>query len=131
MTRTPHPIDQHVGARLRLCRVENDLTQTQLGEKLDLSFQQIQKCEKGANRISASVLFRMTGIFDVSVLHFFDGLTPDSDSEVKKKHNIEFTNLQSAREDLRILKAYSNITDKNIRRTILHLVEEISDNDSH
>ncbi len=130
MTRTPDPIDMHVGARLRLCRIENDVTQIQLGEKLDLSFQQIQKYEKGANRISASVLFRMAGIFDVSVLYFFDGLTPESDSAEKKLLNIEFINLQSVREDLRFLKAYSNITDKNIRRTILHLVEEISDDDN-
>ncbi len=127
MQATPHPIDVHVGARLRLCRIESDVTQTQLGEKLDLSFQQIQKYEKGANRISASVLFRMAGILDVSVLYFFDGLSHESGSAEKKQTDINTPSLHTAREDLRFLKAFSKITDKNIRKTILNLVEEISD----
>ncbi len=127
---TPHPTDVYVGARLRLCRLENEVTQSQLGEKLDLSFQQIQKYEKGTNRISAGVLFTIAGIFDISVLYFFEGLTPESDTAEKKQRNIELLNLHSVREDSRILKAFSNITDKNIRRTIVQLVEEISGNDS-
>jgi transcriptional regulator with XRE-family HTH domain len=70
----PHPTDIHVGARLRDLRVARGLSQTDLGNKLDVSFQQVQKCEKGINRIGASRLLQCATALGVSVSYFFDGL---------------------------------------------------------
>ena len=70
----PDPVDIHVGARVRERRVSLGMSQTDLGEYLRLSFQQIQKYERGATRISASKLWALSNLFEVSVEWFFDGL---------------------------------------------------------
>ena len=70
----PDPVDVHVGKRIRERRVSLGLSQTDLGDNLGLTFQQIQKYEKGANRISASKLWALSNLFKVSIEWFFDGL---------------------------------------------------------
>ncbi len=74
-TGTPHPVDVHVGQRLRLRRKLAGLSQTELGEKIGVTFQQLQKYESGANRISASRLFDLSRVLDVPVSYFFDEMT--------------------------------------------------------
>jgi transcriptional regulator with XRE-family HTH domain len=69
-----HPVDLHVGMRLRLRRREMKVTQTDLAEHLGISFQQVQKYERGMNRLSASRLYEIAGILRVSVEYFFEGL---------------------------------------------------------
>ena len=72
--KVPNPIDVHVGSRLRMRRMLMGLSQEKLGDSLKVTFQQIQKYEKGSNRISASRLFEISGILDVSLQFFFDGI---------------------------------------------------------
>ena len=79
--KNPNPIDVHVGARLRMRRVLQGMSQEKLGEKLDLTFQQVQKYEKGANRVSASRLYQIGEILKVPVDFFFDGLPDPSMSD--------------------------------------------------
>ncbi len=73
----PHPIDIHVGSRVKLRRTLLGLSQTALGDTLGLTFQQVQKYERGINRISASKLWMLTQILDVPVSFFFDGVDED------------------------------------------------------
>ncbi len=75
---TPHPVDIHVGARIRLRRTLLGMSQEKLGEGVDLTFQQIQKYEKGTNRVSASRLYQFSQALNVPVSFFFDGLDSPS-----------------------------------------------------
>ncbi len=72
--KSPHPVDAHVGRRVRIRRVMREMSQTNLAEKLGLTFQQQQKYESGANRISASRLWAIAQILNVPVTYFFEGL---------------------------------------------------------
>ncbi len=76
-TGRPHPVDIHVGARARQRRVLLGMNQTKLGDALGLSFQQVQKYERGTNRISASKLFKWSQVLDVSIEYFFDHMPPE------------------------------------------------------
>lgn len=70
----PHPVDIHIGNRVRTIRIRRGLTQTALAQMIDLTFQEIQKYERGANRVSGSRLYEMAGALDVPVTAFFEGL---------------------------------------------------------
>ncbi len=76
-TGNPHPIDVHVGARVRQRRVLLGMNQTKLGDALGLTFQQVQKYESGRNRISASKLFKLSQVLEVSIEYFFDDMPPE------------------------------------------------------
>lgn len=78
MTDTPNPVDQHVGARIRARRKQMDVNQEKLAGALGLTFQQIQKYERGTNRVSASKLFAVARFLDVPIGWFFDGLSDQS-----------------------------------------------------
>jgi transcriptional regulator with XRE-family HTH domain len=74
-----HPVDRHVGQQLRIRRIHSNLSQTELGAKIGLSYQQIQKYESGKNRISASMLYEFAGRLNVPVAQFFEGFSqPDA-----------------------------------------------------
>ncbi len=87
-TGTPHPVDVHVGARVRVRRTLLGMTQTSLGEAIGLTFQQMQKYERGANRISASRLFDLSRLLDVPVEHFFEEMPAEvaASSPAQKRH---------------------------------------------
>ncbi len=125
MSTSPNPIDQFVGARLKQLRLERNQTQKQLGQALDRTFQQVQKYENGSNRISASMLYQIAGIFDVPILYFFQGLSSDAGSISFDDENIKNQNLMATRDSLRLVKAFFKLKDNKIRRIILQLVEEI------
>jgi len=72
----PHPVDVHVGARIRLRRKTLRISQSDLGEALGLSFQQVQKYERGGNRVSASKLYEIAGKLETPIGYFFEGLSP-------------------------------------------------------
>ncbi|WEO64054.1 helix-turn-helix domain-containing protein [Rhizobium rhizogenes] len=80
-TQAIHPIDRHVGQQLRIIRIHSNLSQTELGHKVDLSYQQIQKYESGKNRMSASVLYEIANCLNVPISRFYDGL-PQAGSEL-------------------------------------------------
>lgn len=107
----PHPTDVHVGHRLREVRIMRGLTQTQLGERLGISFQQVQKYEKGTNRIGSSRLWDMCGILDVPVTFFFDGLGGDSEDQEKV-----------SRRALQLAKELDRIEDEGVKTSFLQLL---------
>lgn len=127
---TPNPVDIHVGGRLRLQRTLVGLSQGTLGDEVGLTFQQIQKYERGANRIGASRLFEFSRILSVPVSFFFDGISDDLDSaDVRfergmqyKKEGLPTQDTMAKRETLELVRAYYGIEDPKVRDSIYQLV---------
>jgi transcriptional regulator with XRE-family HTH domain len=117
-----HPTDKHVGARLRMRRLMLDKSQEEVANALGLTFQQVQKYEKGANRISASRLQQLCKILSVPVPFFFEGLpdTPDVDGESAALNGVLATS-----DGIALASAYTRIRDPKVRRAIVALVEQI------
>ena len=115
----PLPIDVHVGRRVRLRRTLLGLNQTQLGEGLGLTFQQIQKYERGTNRISASKLYQLTRILDVPMLYFFDGL--DEGGKASQSDDILLK-----RETLELVRAYFRIGDPAARERLFAMTQAMA-----
>ncbi len=125
-TGTPHPVDVHVGQRLRLRRKLAGLSQTELGEKIDLTFQQLQKYESGANRISASRLFDLSRVLDVPVSYFFDEMTENvSDAGKTEAALTDEPNLMAKRETLELARAYTRIADPKLRQLLRSLITAV------
>ena len=116
----PHPVDVHVGSRVRLRRKLTGLSQIQLGQKLGLTFQQIQKYERGFNRVSASRLYQMSHILGVPVSFFFD----DLDEEAAARSPDE---IMLKRETLEFVRAYYRIGDPAAREGLRKLTEAMAD----
>ena len=122
-----HPIDVHVGSRVRLRRTLLGLNQTQLGEKLGITYQQIQKYEQGVSRISASRLCQMTRILDVPVSFFFDDMPLQTDDAVP--HPVSSGALGGVmlkRETLEFVRAYYRIGDPAVRRHLFELAKAMT-----
>jgi transcriptional regulator with XRE-family HTH domain len=115
-------IDQHVGERIRLRRAELGLTQEQLAEALEVSYQQIQKYETGANRISASRIFQMARRLDVDLDYFFEGLPVEDRSE---QPPLEHGGRQ--RSAIELVRKFAQIDDPQVRAAIAGLVKAIVD----
>src|SRR5207249_4953907 len=113
--------DIELGKRIRLRRVEQRISQSDLGEKLGVSFQQVQKYEKGVNRVGASRLQQIATALDVPVTFFYDG-----DGNTKEVESLLF--LDSAF-SLRLLRAYSKIKDQAVQRQLVTLMEAVADNE--
>jgi len=132
--RKSNPVDVHVGSRVRLRRMLLGMSQEKLGESLGLTFQQVQKYEKGANRIGASRLFELARILGVNVQYFFEDLTdhdeprvgaaPGFAEPVGDDHMVEFLN---SREGIELNRAFLKIEDTKARRAILELVRSLAD----
>ena len=119
-----HPIDTHVGQRLRLRRKILSLSQTVLVEAIGLTFQQIQKYERGANRIGASRLFELSEVLDVPVSYFFDDMPPEIAGEPKAvAANIDAFDLPEAKE---IARLYNSLPNQHVRNTFRKLANEMT-----
>jgi transcriptional regulator with XRE-family HTH domain len=133
--RKPNPMDIHVGSRVRLRRMVVGMSQEKLGERMGLTFQQIQKYEKGTNRIGASRLFQLSQILDVTVQFFFE----DAPSAVMGRHAahagafaesrteaflLDFLN---SRDGLELNRAFVKITDPKVRKRVVELVRALSE----
>jgi transcriptional regulator with XRE-family HTH domain len=125
-----NPIDIHVGNRVRMRRMMLGMSQTKLGDALGLAFQQVQKYEKGANRISASRLQQSAHVLQVPVTFFFEG-APSVPGAPKAKGALQMPDYVSAflatSDGLALTKAFSQIKDKKLRQCIVDLVERIAD----
>jgi transcriptional regulator with XRE-family HTH domain len=128
-TKAPNPIDKHVGSRVRMRRMMLAMSQEKLGDALGLTFQQVQKYEKGTNRIGASRLQQISQILQVPVAFFFEGAPnllgthePTKDAP-SASYVSEFL---ATSEGLSLTKAFMRIQDARIRRRIVDLVEEIA-----
>ncbi|MBV6634150.1 MAG: helix-turn-helix transcriptional regulator [Alphaproteobacteria bacterium] len=137
----PHPVDMHVGLRLRQRRTLLGMSQERLGDALGLTFQQVQKYERGANRIGASRLFHLSRLLDVSVNYFFDDMPADvlaiyeGPGEATTEPVAGFGEEPQARldndpmarkETLDLVRAYYSIGDTGVRRRILDLARTLA-----
>ena len=113
--------DIELGKRIRLRRVEQKISQAELGDKLGVSFQQVQKYEKGVNRVGAARLQQIATALDVPVTFFYDG-----DGKAREVESLLF--LDSAF-SLRLLRAYSKIKDQTVQRQLVSLMESIAANE--
>lgn len=135
-SRRPNPIDIHVGGRVRLRRMLLGMSQEKLGEHLGLTFQQVQKYEKGINRIGASRLFDLAQVLGVPVSFFYEeaplGGAPSSASAVgfaERPAETYVVDFLSTREGLDLNKAFVRITDPRVRRSIVELVRSLAGDD--
>ena len=137
----PSPIDVHVGSRIRLRRTLLGMSQERLGEALGLTFQQVQKYERGVNRVGASRLFDLSRVLDVPISFFFDDL-PDSlantlDPPMSRrlggfsdKSDGFGDDTLSRRETLELVRAYYRITDPAVRKRVFELIKSMGPTDS-
>lgn len=122
----PDPVDTHVGARLRLRRTLLGLSQTELARSVGLTFQQVQKYESGANRISASRLYHIAEALDVPVSFFFDDMQRDGGFSGLHEDAATFAPADNGREGLEMMRNYHRIADEAIRRSVYDLTKSLA-----
>ena len=128
------PVDKHVGSRLRMRRLMLDMSQTDIADALGLTFQQVQKYEKGTNRIGASRLQHISQILQVPVPFFFEGGPaapgPGPAARETAVSASYVTDFLATSDGLSLVKAFMLIEDPKLRRAIVRLVEEITPEDA-
>jgi transcriptional regulator with XRE-family HTH domain len=130
--RGAHPIDKLVGKRVRMRREMLGMSQTTLGDALDVTFQQVQKYEKGTNRISAGRLQNISNILHVPVAFFFEGIShiPGQQYTQTDAPSPQFVaDYLSTSDGLQLTKAFTQIPNAKLRRSIVKLVEDIAGSD--
>jgi len=131
--RKPNPMDIHVGSRVRLRRMVIGMSQEKLGEKMGLTFQQIQKYEKGTNRIGASRLFQLAQIMDVPIQFFFEDAPAGTAGRIagpgfaESKTEAFLLDFLNSRDGLELNRAFVKITDPKVRKRVVELVRALSD----
>jgi len=128
---SPNPVDQHVGLRIRLRRRELGMTQTELAEAIGLTFQQVQKYERAANRVSASKLWEMSRVLHTGVAYFYQGLAAESEpSALASAANEALRTLMLTPEGQDLAETFPRIRQSRIRRKLLELTRSISDGET-
>lgn len=132
-TGKPNPVDVHVGGRLRLRRTLAGMSQEKLGEAIGLTFQQVQKYERGANRIGASRLFDLSRVLDVPVGFFFDEMSDEvaarSPSQIRgmpEQVQDVGPDPMIKRETLELVRAYYKIVDPNVRKRLFEMTKSLA-----
>jgi transcriptional regulator with XRE-family HTH domain len=125
---TPHPVDIHVGSRVRLRRTELGISQEKLAAELGLTFQQVQKYERAANRISASRLFQIGKVLDVKVPFFYEGYEAAGAASGFAEPPAEAfqSDLLQRRDTIELFKAFYAIDDAALRRRLLDLARTLA-----
>jgi transcriptional regulator with XRE-family HTH domain len=128
-TKAPNPVDKYVGSRVRMRRIMLGMSQEKLGEALGLTFQQVQKYEKGTNRIGASRIQQISGILQVPVSFLFEGgpggqAGADGSSEATSPSYV--SDFLATSEGLTLTRAFTRISDTKLRRSIVDMVEQIA-----
>ena len=130
--KAPNPIDKHVGSRVRMRRMMLSMSQEKLGDALGLTFQQVQKYEKGTNRIGASRLQQISQTLQVPVAFFLEGAPnlhaqPDGMAEAPSPSYV--SDFLATSDGLALTKAFMRIKEPKLKRRIVDLVEEIAEQD--
>ena len=128
-TKAPNPVDKYVGSRVRMRRIMLGMSQEKLGEALGLTFQQVQKYEKGTNRVGASRIQQIAEILQVPVSFLFEGgptglVKADGSSEAASPSYV--SDFLATTEGLSLTRAFTRISDAKLRRSIVDLVEHIA-----
>lgn len=129
--KSPNPIDVHVGSRVRMRRMLIGMSQEKLGEQLGLTFQQVQKYEKGANRIGASRLYQIAQTLNVPVDYFYEGLALEDDKAgsggFAEAPPAGFdVSMLSTSEGIQLNSAFFAIADTEVRKRVLDLVKTLA-----
>ena len=128
-TKAPNPVDKYVGSRVRMRRIMLGMSQEKLGEALGLTFQQVQKYEKGTNRVGASRLQQISEILQVPVSFLFDGGpsgATNSEGFSEGSSPAYVSDFLATSEGLALTRAFTRIADPKMRRSIVDLVEQIA-----
>ena len=131
----PHPVDIHVGSRVRMRRTLLGMSQEKLGDALALTFQQVQKYEGGANRVGASRLFEISQILDVPISFFFEEMAPET--AALTPHSVDASGTVGGpavfepdplakRETLELVRAYYRIGDPRVRKRMFELTKAVA-----
>src|SRR5437870_12640473 len=128
-TKAPNPVDKYVGSRVRMRRIMLGMSQEKLGEALGLTFQQVQKYEKGTNRVGASRLQQISEILQVPVSFLFEGgpggmISANGLAEAPSPAYV--SDFLATSEGLALTRAFTRIADSKLRRSIVDLVEQIA-----
>jgi transcriptional regulator with XRE-family HTH domain len=120
-------IDAHVGDRLRALREQRGMSQEALGQRVDVSFQQIQKYERGANRVGASRLFEFAQVFGVPVETFFSGLPSVAKDDTEARAAVsQLSQFARSKEGSELMMAFAGIKDQRARRQVLQLIRTLA-----
>jgi transcriptional regulator with XRE-family HTH domain len=125
--RKPNDVDAHVGARLRQRRMLLGISQEQLAEMLGLTFQQVQKYERGTNRVSASRLFQLARALDTPITWFFEDIESDRAAREKSAPSGEEGDPMSRRETLELVRVYSRIDDRKVRKKLYEMAKALAE----
>ena len=129
----PNPIDVHVGSRIRLRRNMLGLSQEKLGENLGITFQQIQKYEKGTNRVGASRLQAISSILSVPVAFFFEDAPEQTGQQnggfAEDNETTYVVDFLQTNEGVQLTRYFTKITDPKVRRKIIDLVKTLANDD--
>ena len=127
--KAPNPIDRHVGSRVRMRRMLVGMSQEKLGEHLGLTFQQVQKYEKGTNRIGASRLHRIANVLGVPVEFFYEGAPHGSTAGggfAEASPSTYVSDFLSTAEGVQLMKAFLTIKDAKVRRKLVELIATLA-----
>ncbi len=123
---TPNPIDKHVGSRVRMRRIMLGMSQTKLADAFDLTFQQVQKYEKGTNRISASRLQQIANTLQVPVTFFFEDAPGQRKADGSAPSPAYVSEFLATSSGIALTRAFTRLSSAKLRRCIANLVEEIA-----
>ena len=129
-------MDAHVGGRVKLRRTFLGMSQEKLGERLGLTFQQVQKYEKGTNRIGASRLYELAQVLSVPVSYFFEDVPADGVPDhhapgFAERGEVQVTTYLKSREGLELFRAFQRIADPKVRRSVVELCRSLADASPH
>jgi transcriptional regulator with XRE-family HTH domain len=129
--RSPDPVDKHVGSRVRMRRLMLGLSQSKLADQLELTFQQVQKYEKGGNRIGAGRLYQLSHVLDVPVSFFFEGAPRPTGLPSRRSRDAPsphyLTDFLATANGQALVKAFMRIKGTAVRRNIVRFLEAIAD----
>jgi transcriptional regulator with XRE-family HTH domain len=125
--KSANPIDRHVGARIRMQRMVRGLSQTELGKAVGVTFQQVQKYEKGVNRVGASRLQQIANVLKVRPDFFFEEASAKAVGNSGSRETAIIEGFISSRDGIALSKAFTNIRDSKIRLRIVALVEQVAE----
>ena len=126
--RSASPVDSHVGERIKLRRKSVKMTQEKLGEQLGITFQQVQKYERGANRVGASRLWELSKVLEVPITYFFEGLTDgiEGDMVAEDEQPPITIDLLNNPDELEMAEAFARIKSKSVRKQLLELARSFA-----
>jgi len=125
----PQPVDRHVGSRVRMRRMMVGMSQEKLGEACGITFQQIQKYEKGTNRMGASRLHHIARVLDVPIEFFYEGASSDQDANrptMIDGQSRSMTDFLATSEGLELVRAFTAIKDSKVRRRIVDVAKAVA-----